>query len=79
LAGGTAALAHAKIVLLECAVAEYNAGAPAFSDYLEFMQSHGFTPTEFMDPKWLDGRMMQIDVLFVTTRTTLRPRPGLPP
>jgi FkbM family methyltransferase len=74
LTGGAGALSHAKLVLLECALDEYNAGAPSFGDYLEFMQSRGFTPFEFMDPKWLDAKMMQVDVLFVTTRTTRRRR-----
>jgi FkbM family methyltransferase len=74
LTGGARVLPHAKLVLLECALDEYNAGAPAFGDYLEFMQSRDFTPFEFMDPKWLGSRMMQVDVLFVTRRTSRRPR-----
>jgi FkbM family methyltransferase len=74
LTGGAGALAHAKLVLLECALDEYNAGAPPFGDYLEFMHSREFTPFEFIDPKWLDTRMMQVDVLFVTTRTSRRPQ-----
>jgi FkbM family methyltransferase len=79
LAGGAAALAHAKLVLLECALDEYNAGAPRFGDYLEFMRNRDFTPVEFMDPKWLDDRVMQVDVLFVTTRTSRRLRRDLRP
>src|SRR5262249_51777363 len=69
LAGGNHSLAQAKLVLLECALDEYNDGAPRIGDCLEFMLKRNFTPVDFIEPKWLDNRVMQVDVLFVTTRT----------
>jgi len=74
LAGGANSLAHAKLVLLECALDEYNDGAPRIGDCLEFMLKRNFTPVSFIEPKWLDDRVMQVDVLFVTTRTSRRLR-----
>jgi FkbM family methyltransferase len=64
LRGGTAALGNAKLVLLECPVSNYNEGAPSFGEYFAFLEERGFTPIEFLEAKWLAGRMMQIDVLF---------------
>lgn len=64
LRGGRAALGHAQLVLLECALAEFNPGAPTIADSLGFMRESGFSPLAFLDPLWQGGEMVQIVVLF---------------
>ncbi|MGZ4335744.1 MAG: FkbM family methyltransferase [Gaiellaceae bacterium] len=64
LAGGATALSHAKLVLLECPILPYNAGAPTIDAYFGFMDRKGFTVLEFVDELWPDGRMRHVDVLF---------------
>jgi FkbM family methyltransferase len=64
LRGGSRALAAAKLVLLECPIVEYNEGAPTVEEYFGFMSARGFTPIEFLDRIWRNGRVVQVDVLF---------------
>jgi FkbM family methyltransferase len=64
LRGGEAALAHAKLVLLECPFIEYNENAPSISEYLSFLLERDFTPIEFVNPTWLKRRMTHVDILF---------------
>lgn len=64
LAGGPKALAHAKLVLLECPIVPYNLGAPTIDDYFHFMDENGFTVLHFVDELWPDERMRHVDVLF---------------
>jgi FkbM family methyltransferase len=62
--GGTKALNHAKLVLLECPILPYNLGAPKIDEYFSFMDERGFTVLQFVDELWPDGRMRHVDVLF---------------
>lgn len=64
LRGGRHALKKAKLVLLECPLAEYNEGAPSMADYLRFMHESGFSPVAFVEAIWQQGAMVQVDVLF---------------
>lgn len=64
LAGGRKALAHAKLVLLECPILPYNLGAPTIDEYFRFMDESGFTVLQFLDGVWPDGRMRHVDILF---------------
>jgi FkbM family methyltransferase len=64
LRGGEGALGAAKLVLLECPIAEYNEGAPKLEEYVRFMEAHGFAPVELLDSIRRDGRLVQVDVLF---------------
>ena len=62
--GGRNALDHAKLVLLECPIADYNEGAPNIHEYFSFMDECGFTPIDFVGRACQNGRVIQIDVLF---------------
>ena len=64
LRGGGSALEHARLVLLECPIVEYNEGAPTIHEYFRFMDEHGFTPVDVVEWHMRGGRALQLDVLF---------------
>ena len=64
LRGGGNALDHARLVLLECPIVEYNEGAPTIHEYFRFMDEHGFTPVDVVEWHMRGGRALQLDVLF---------------
>ncbi len=68
LRGGRKALDNARLVLLECPIVEYNEGAPTIDEYFRFMDERSFTPVDFLGRTWLNGRVIQIDVLFADVR-----------
>jgi FkbM family methyltransferase len=70
--GGRNALDHAKLVLLECPIADYNEGAPNIHEYFSFMDECGFTPIDFVGRAWRNGHVIQIDVLFADVRADHR-------
>jgi len=65
LRGGINALSKAKIVLLECPVLKYNLGAPKFDDYIDFMESNNFYPSDIIQRHFLDFKLIQMDIMFV--------------
>ena len=63
--GGSKALAAARFVLLECPVmSAFNQGAPNFDEYQTFMLEAGFLPTNLIERHVIDGRLLQVDILF---------------
>lgn len=73
LSAGQQTLARCEVVQLETALLPYNAGAPQITEVLVQMEEWGFSPFDFagfIRPNGVD--LVQIDVLFVRTNSTLR-------
>lgn len=65
LSGGLKALEHAVLVQIEVPFVAYNRGAPAVGDYLDCMKTSDFLPIAFLDAHYIDGVMIQGDLLFM--------------
>ena len=63
--GGSLALNHAKMALVEVAVMPYNKGAPNFNDYIETMYSYGFVPNGVHHIAMRNAIVNQMDIVFV--------------
>lgn len=63
--GGLEAIQHAKAILLECPVTQYNIGAPVFDDYLKFMDKIGYFPSMLVEDHQIGGQLVQVDILFL--------------
>lgn len=64
LLGGINVLSKCKMVLLEVPILEYNAGAPKIQEYLDFMNNNGFVPSYISQCYFLNGKLMQVDMIF---------------
>jgi len=62
--GGSVALEHAKIALIEVPVMPYNTGAPNFNDYIDTMYSYGFIPSGVHHIAMRMGVVNQMDIVF---------------
>lgn len=66
LRGGQDCLSHARAVILEAPVVEYNLGAPSMSDYLRFMDSANFVPVAITEIHLMHAALVQLDVAFLS-------------
>ncbi|MEJ2060054.1 MAG: FkbM family methyltransferase [Gammaproteobacteria bacterium] len=65
LKGALATMEHAKFILMETQLLEYNQGAPLFHSIIELMASYGFQMADVYEFHYLpDGRLNEVDVLF---------------
>jgi hypothetical protein len=71
--GGTRALAHAELVLLECQFLPFCAEMRTLDETIAHMSALGFIPYEFVDllRRPLDGAMGQCDILFARKKHPL--------
>jgi FkbM family methyltransferase len=51
-------------ILLECSYIEYNQGAPLITDVFKYMNSIGYIPIDVIDNNYINGQLIQSDVLF---------------
>ena len=65
LKGASKILGNCKIILLECPVISYNAGAPSLSDYIKYLESINYLPLEITEIHHLDKVLVQIDIVFL--------------
>lgn len=63
--GAPKAMANATFVHIECALVEYNEGAPQLSEILAYMKSQDFLPCDICEEHRKGGALIQVDVLFV--------------
>jgi FkbM family methyltransferase len=66
LAGSEGLLDHCHVIYMECPVLEYNAGAPTFDAYVQFMSAKGYVPLQILEQHVLQGALIQVDILFVS-------------
>ena len=66
LKGGKSLVDNASVILLECPFAgQYNEGCPSFYDYIQYMDSIGFTPFDISEIHSSVNITIQIDILFI--------------
>lgn len=63
--GGSLALQHAKVALIEVAVMPYNRGGAVFNDYIDTMYKYGFIPTGVHHIALRKAVLNQMDIVFV--------------
>lgn len=68
LMGGKKSLEHAKVVILECPILEYNINAPTFNQYIHFMRTNNYLPHAAVELHWLNGILVQMDIAFINTK-----------
>lgn len=66
-------LGMAEVIVIECSLLRYNAGAPSIQDVMNFMSIHGFAPYDVGEQfRRVDGTLFQLDVVFVRAGSSLR-------
>ena len=45
---------------------EYNKGVPTFLEHIQYMDSIGFIPFDIIEPHYVNGFTMQVDIIFIT-------------
>jgi len=66
LRGGTLLASRATLILLECPFAcQYNEGCPSFCEYIQYMDSIGFTPFDISEIHNIQNITGQIDIMFI--------------
>jgi hypothetical protein len=66
LKGGTLLAGRASVILLECPFAcQYNEGCPSFCEYIQYMDSIGFTPFDISEIHHIHNLSGQVDIVFV--------------
>ena len=65
LKGGNEILKNCKAILLECPVISYNIGAPSFNEYISYMDSIGYLPSDITEIHHLDKVLVQVDIIFL--------------
>ena len=65
-----------EVILTEMSLAAYNAGAPLFAEVVARLQAWGFVLFDLVEEhRYWDGRLLQVDGIFVREDSRLRPRP----
>jgi len=65
LKGGSEILNNCKIILLECPIISYNAGAPLLDDYIKYLDGIDFLPLDITEIHHMDKVLAQIDIIFL--------------
>ena len=65
LAGSDGLLDQCYAIYMECPVLEYNAGAPTFDAYIQFMLNKGYAPIQVLEQHLVKGVLTQFDILFI--------------
>ena len=58
-------LGKTELFVCELSVIEYNNGAPKFSDYLDFFQSHEYIPVDLVEVHRAEDILLQLDIAFM--------------
>lgn len=69
LSGAQKVLQTVDLVYLECPIIEYNRGAPNIFEYISFMKSFGFIPTDVLESHRAEEVLLQIDLMFIKAET----------
>lgn len=64
LRGASRGLTSATLILIEIPLIAFNLSAPRVEEYFSFMSEQGFVPIELGEVHWMDGAVVQLDVLF---------------
>ena len=69
LQGAEKILSSVDLVMLECPIIRYNKGAPDIQDYIDYMRTQGFMPSEIMEIHEGQRILSQIDIMFINAKT----------
>jgi len=74
LTGSTGILDPVEIIIMECAILEYNKGVPQLEDSISYMKRLGFSPLDVFDlTRGKDGALFHMDLVFVREDSSLLP------
>ena len=66
LKGASNILGKADFIILEIPLfGQYNEGVPTFLEHIQFMNDIGFIPYDVLEPHYINGFNMQIDMMFI--------------
>ena len=66
LKGATSILEKTDFIILEIPLfGQYNEGVPTFLEHIQFMNNIGFIPYDVLEPHYINGFNMQIDMMFI--------------
>ena len=69
LRGAEKLLQSVDLVYLECPIGKYNIGAPNIQEYLEYMASQNFIPSDLLEIHTADHVLVQVDLMFINIVT----------
>lgn len=69
LRGSETILPGVDLIYLECPIGKYNLGAPNIQQYLEYMASQNFIPSDLLEIHTADRVLVQIDIMFINIKT----------
>ena len=72
LRGAETILPAVDLVYLECPIGKYNIGAPNIQEYLEYMASQRFIPSDLLEIHTGDHVLVQVDIMFINIATKER-------
>ena len=72
LRGTEKVLNQVDLVYLECPIIRYNLGAPTMQDYLDYMRSQQFIPTDILEVHRNEETLLQVDIMFINMTTKER-------
>lgn len=72
LKGTEQVLGQVDLVYLECPIICYNLGAPTIQDYLDYMRTQGFIPTDILEVHRSEETLLQVDIMFINMTTKER-------
>ena len=69
-------LAEVEVIMTEMSLVSYNEGAPLMADVVAQLKAWGFVLFDIVEEhRYRDGRLLQVDGLFVREDSMLRPQP----
>ena len=69
LRGAETILPGVDLIYLECPIGKYNLGAPNIQQYLEYMASQNFIPSDLLEIHTADRVLIQVDIMFINIAT----------
>jgi len=69
LRGAESILTKVDLVYLECPIGKYNLGAPNIQEYLEYMASQHFIPSDLLEIHTAEHVLVQVDIMFINIAT----------
>ena len=67
--GAETILPGVDLIYLECPIGKYNLGAPNIQQYLEYMASQNFIPSDLLEIHTADRVLIQVDIMFINIAT----------
>lgn len=69
LEGSESILSEVDLIYLECPIIQYNQGAPSIGEYLKYLKSKRFVPTDVLEIHRSEEVLLQVDIMFINEKT----------